>query len=42
MEISGAKMLKLAFTSRVTAKDNSTHDILCVDSFTFEDLFKNI
>ncbi|EGR29172.1 hypothetical protein IMG5_161490 [Ichthyophthirius multifiliis] len=42
MEMTGAKMLKLGFTSRVSSKDNTTHDILCVDSFTFEDLFKNI
>ena len=42
MEITGSEKLKIAFTSRSNTKDNSAHDILCVDSYSFEDLAKII
>lgn len=32
MQISGAERLKLAYTSRATAKDSANHNVLCVDS----------
>ena len=38
MQLSGSKRLKLAYTSRVNAKDPMNHHILSVDSFSYETL----
>ena len=41
MELSGAERLKLAYTSRANSKDSQNHNILSVDSFSF-DVLSNI
>ncbi|KAL4499342.1 hypothetical protein ABPG72_006928 [Tetrahymena utriculariae] len=38
MQLSGAERLKLAYTSRASAKDTQNHNILCVDSFDLQTL----
>lgn len=41
MELSGAQRLKLAYTSRAGPKDSQNHNILSVDSFSY-DVLSNI
>lgn len=38
MQLSGAQRLKLAYTSRLNPKDPTSHQILSVDSFSYETL----
>lgn len=41
MELSGAERLKLAYTSRVAPKDSQNHNILTVETFSY-DILSNI
>lgn len=41
MQLGGAEVLKLAYASRALPKDSTSHNILSVDSFSF-DVLANI